>query len=326
MLNAFKNSLSQSPINSAYLSKKTALNSNSSLNLVHLHKKTADSQSVRYDNSYTPNSFEEYEIQAFAAPLALHLSADGLNGNLFGFFAGASLYESDYTAQAQFAYAHGTSEQNLDTQYTDLKADLLQLAGFIRLFNDKMEADLSANVMMGLFDINNAWLANSSMNSNSNFNNYQGSFSTLLGYRFGEAFSVKPFVGAEVLFEKQDGFTQKNGTLNIRGKAYNELIIGGIIGVETRYVFENGAFVFAKASVENFNEEKNERFMISTLNGTEPLRYESYKNVINVNLGGRIFTKDFGDNSLKIDIEALYQHYDDNLNAFGGNVLVRWKF
>lgn len=276
---------------------------------------------MRFDNGYTPNAFES-QIEVFAKPLAIHLSASELNGNIFGFAAGAGFYKSDYIAQAHFAYARGESEQNLATQDTKVKADLLQIAGFSRLFRDKIEVDLGANIMFGLFDLKNSWFINDEMNFNAKFNTYQGNLSTVLGYRFGGDFSVKPFLGVQALFEKQEGFRQNNG-LNLQSNAYSELIIGGIIGLETRYIFENGAFIVAKASYENFNEEQNERFAVGVLNTDDnKLRYESYDNVLNFSIGGRVY----GGERLKIDLQGLYQHYNDGLNAFGGNVAVRWEF
>ena len=303
MLNAFKNSLSQSPMNSAYISKRTATSS-----------------SLRFDNGYMINPFEP-QIQAFAAPFATRLSADGLSGALFGFFAGARLFESEYIAQASLAYARGESKQQLSTQETQINADLLQISGFTRLFYDKFEVDLGADLTFGKFSIENSWFDDSEMNFNAKFGNYQANLNAILGYRFGENFSIKPFAGARALFEKQDSFRQ-NGGLNLQSKAYNEFIFGALFGFETRYILENGAFIFAKASYETLNAGKNENFRLQN----EILSYENYKNTTNLSIGGRIFTKDFGDNSLKIDIEALYQHYDDGLNAFGGNVFVRWQF
>ena len=299
MMNAFKNSLSQTPINSTYTSKRTAAN-----------------HAVRFDNGYAPSPFQS-QMQVFATPFATHLRASEVSGNLFGFAAGATLFEGDYIAQASLAYARGKSEQEFDTQSTEVNADLVQVAGFSRLFYGKIEVDLSADLIWGKFSVENSWFDDSTMNFNAKFGNYQANLGAILGYRFGEKFSVKPFAGVQIKAEKQDEFRQ-NGGLNLQSKAYNGFVFGGVAGLEARYIFENGAFIFAKASYEKFNEPVNENFILKN----ETLRYKNYDNIANVSVGGRIFST----NSFKIDLQGLYQRYNDGLNALGGNVAFRWHF
>lgn len=92
-----------------------------------------------------------------------------------------------------------------------------------------------------------------------------------------------------------------------------------LVGLERRYIFENGGFVFAKVSYENklYNSHK-EVFMRV---GVEALRYENenYDNVINANLGARVLNI----GSWKLDIEGIYRHYNNGLEFLCGNLSVK---
>lgn len=301
LLQSFKNNALAIPLNSAQTNKLTALN-----------------HAISFDNGYTPSVFEG-QMQVFATPFATMLKSSELNGNLFGFAAGVGVFKRDYFAQARFAYARAKSEQEFTTQNAELNADLVQLAGFSRLFYGKVEADLGVDLIFGKFNAKNSWFDDETMNLNADFNAYQADLHAILGYRFGESLSLKPFAGVQTHFERQDSFRQNSG-LNLQAEAYNNFVFGALLGLETRYIFKNDAFTFAKVCYESFGRGAKQNFMIKEV----ALSYEneSYKNVVNISVGARIFTT----KSFKIDIEALYQHYNDDLSAFGGNVAVRWNF
>lgn len=303
MLKAFKADTLNAPLNSAYVARLTA-----------------SSASIMSDASSFANPLEKAsQTQFFATPFGGVLKGDDLSGHLLGLSVGLTHIDDDYIAQGHFAYANGTSTQDLQTQSTQINGNLFQVGGFGRLFYDKLETDINANFIFAKFSLDNTWLDNG-LNSISNFNNYQINLGAVAGWRFGDDLSVKPFAGLQTYYENQGEF--KQDMLNLTSEAYSALVMDAVVGVEGRYIFENGGFAFAKASYENnlYNSHK-EVFMRV---GTEALRYEneSYDNVASLNLGARVLAT----KALKLDIEGLYKHYDNGVDYLGANLSVRWSF
>ena len=303
MLKAFQADTLNAPLNSAYVTRLTA-----------------SSASIMSDASSFANPLEKAsQTQFFATPFGGVLKGDDLSGHLLGFSVGLTHIDDDYIAQGHFAYANGKSTQDLQTQSTQINGNLFQVGGFGRLFYDKLETDINANFIFAKFSLDNTWLDNG-LNSSSNFNNYQINLGAVAGWRFGDDLSVKPFAGLQTYYENQGEF--KQDMLNLTSEAYSALVMDAVVGVEGRYIFENGGFVFAKASYENklYNSHK-EVFMRV---GTEALRYEneSYDNVASLNLGARVLAT----KALKLDIEGLYKHYDNGLDYLGANLSVKLGF
>ena len=303
MLKAFKADTLNAPLNSAYVTRLTA-----------------SSASIMSDASSFANPLEKAsQTQFFATPFGGVLKGDDLSGHLLGLSVGLTHIDDDYIAQGHFAYANGTSTQDLQTQSTQINGNLFQVGGFGRLFYDKLETDINANFIFAKFSLDNTWLDNG-LNSSSNFNNYQINLGAVAGWRFGDDLSVKPFASLQTYYENQGEF--KQSALNLTSEAYSSFVMDALVGVEGRYIFENGGFAFAKASYENklYNSHK-EVFMRV---GTDALRYEneSYDNVASLNLGARVLAT----KALKLDIEGLYKHYDNGLDYLGANLSVRWSF
>lgn len=303
MLKAFKADTLTSPLNSAYVARLTA-----------------SSASIMSDASSFANPLEKAsQTQFFATPFGGVLKGDDLSGHLLGLSVGLTHIADDYIAQGHFAYANGKSTQDLQTQSTQINGNLFEVGGFGRLFYDKLETDINANFIFAKFSLDNAWLDNA-LNSSSNFNNYQINLGAVAGWRFGDDLSVKPFASLQTYYENQGEF--KQSALNLTSEAYSSFVMDALVGVEGRYIFENGGFAFAKASYENklYNSHK-EVFMRV---GTEALRYEneSYDNVASLNLGARVLAT----KALKLDIEGLYKHYDNGVDYLGANLSVRLSF
>lgn len=303
MLKAFKADTLNAPLNSAYVARLTA-----------------SSASIMSDASSFANPLEKAsQTQFFATPFGGVLKGDDLSGHLLGLSVGLTHIADDYIAQGHFAYANGKSTQDLQTQSTQINGNLFEVGGFGRLFYDKLETDINANFIFAEFSLDNAWLDNG-LNSSSNFNNYQINLGAVAGWRFGDDLSVKPFASLQTYYENQGEF--KQSALNLTSEAYSSFVMDAVVGVEGRYIFENGGFAFAKASYENklYNSHK-EVFMRV---GTDALRYEneSYDNVASLNLGARVLAT----KALKLDIEGLYKHYDNGLDYLGANLSVRLSF
>ena len=303
MLKAFKADTLTSPLNSAYVARLTA-----------------SSASIMSDASSFANPLEKAsQTQFFATPFGGVLKGDDLSGHLLGLSVGLTHIADDYIAQGHFAYANGKSTQDLQAQSTQINGNLFEVGGFGRLFYDKLETDINANFIFAKFSLDNAWLDNA-LNSSSNFNNYQINLGAVAGWRFGDDLSVKPFASLQTYYENQGEF--KQSALNLTSEAYSSFVMDALVGVEGRYIFENGGFAFAKASYENklYNSHK-EVFMRV---GTDALRYEneSYDNVASLNLGARVLAT----KALKLDIEGLYKHYDNGLDYLGANLSVRLSF
>lgn len=303
MIKTFQKDTLSTPLNSAYVSRLTA-----------------SSRMIMNDSRKFINPLERMsQTQFFTTPFGGVLKGDDLSGHLLGLSVGLTHIDDDYIAQGHFAYANGTSTQDLQTQSTQINGNLFQVGGFGRLFYDKLETDINANFIFAKFSLDNTWLDNG-LNSSSNFNNYQINLGAVAGWRFGDDLSVKPFASLQTYYENQGEF--KQSALNLTSEAYSSFVMDALVGVEGRYIFENGGFVFAKASYENklYNSHK-EVFMRV---GTEALRYEneSYDNVASLNLGARVLAT----KALKLDLEGLYKHYDNGLDYLGANLSVRWSF
>ena len=308
MLKAFKNSTATMSLNTAYKSHFATKNS---------AKSTAKSTA---NSTKSPVKRQSHSMQIFATPFATLLQGNGLKGNLFGFVSGFAFLQDSYALQTHFSYARGASNQRLSTQSTRLEGDLIEIGGFARLFFfDRFEVDFDADFLLGKFDIKNAWISDSAMNLSADFNHYQLNFGAIIGWRFGKRFSIKPFAGVQTHFEVQNSFRQNNG-LQIERNGYNALIWGALVGVESRYDFTNGIFIYAKAQYETFSAPKSARF---TIDG-ETLQYKNknYQHIINANLGASFAVIQ----ALKIEVEGLYQRYNDGINYFGGNIALRWSF
>ena len=259
------------------------------------------------------------ETQFFFTPFGGVMSGNDISGNLFGFAFGLTHIDENYIAQGHFSYGRGKSSQDLDTQSTDVSGNLFQVGGFTRLLYGGLETDINLNFVLGAFDLDNSWL-DSALNSSANFNNYQGNLGVSVGKRFGEDLSVKPYVGLQSYYESQDEF--RFDALALKSDEYKATMFDALVGVEGRYIFESGGFVFARVSYENklYNSHK-EIFMRA---GNEELKYdnESYDNVIGANLGARVLNI----GSWKLDIEGIYKRYNNGLNFFGGNLGVKKSF
>ncbi len=304
MLKAFKADTLTTPLNSAYASRLTA-----------------SSDLIMSDAGNFANPLEKTsQTQFFAMPFGGVLSSDDLNGHLLGLTLGLTHISENYIAQGHFSYGRGQSKQDLATQSADTTGDLFQLGGFTRLFASKAEFDINANFVLGKFSIDNAWLA-SEMSSSSNFNNYQANLGLVVGWRFGEKLSFKPFVGTQGYYEKQDEFKQDGG-LGLASDAYNATTIDALAGVEARYIFENGGFGFVKFGYESKIHNSHKEVFMRVDNEQLVYENESYNSVMSGNLGFRVLSLD----GLKLDIEGIYKRYDNGLNYFGGNVGVKFVF
>ncbi len=202
-----------------------------------------------------------------------------------------------------------------------------------------MEIDTNANFIYGKFTLSNAYsdAALAGLNADADFSNYELNLGANGGYRFNglgaENFSLKPFVGVQLYYDKQGEFTQ-NGGLNLTSDAYSDFAGDILAGVEARYIFDNGGFVFAKASYEQrlFNSRKEVFMRVDGANGGASgsgssggeLRFENetFNGFFAANVGGRVLSLD----KWKLDLEAQYKRYDNGLNYFGGNLSVRYAF
>lgn len=293
---------------------------NTAMNAAYVSRLTADSEMIINDAGAFVNPMEKAtETQFFFTPFGGVMSGNDISGNLFGFAFGLTHIDENYIAQGHFSYGRGKSSQDLDTQSTDVRGNLFQVGGFTRLLYGGLETDINLNFVLGAFDLDNSWL-DSALNSSANFNNYQGNLGVSVGKRFGEDLSVKPYVGLQSYYESQDEF--RFDALALKSDEYKAAMFDALVGVEGRYIFESGGFVFARVSYENklYNSHK-EIFMRA---GNEELKYdnESYDNVIGANLGARVLNI----GSWKLDIEGIYKRYNSGLNFFGGNLGVKKSF
>lgn len=304
MMRAFKMDTFTTPLTAAYASRLTAT-----------------SEMIASDAGNFANPMDKTtETQFFFTPFGGLLKASELDGSVFGFSFGLTHIDENYISQAHFSYGRGKSSQDLTTQSTDTTGNLFQVGGFTRLFYGGLETDINLNFLVGNFDLDNSWAQDSSLNSNAHFSNYQTNLGVVVGKRFGESLSVKPFVGVQGYYETQDEFLLAG--LNMQSEAYNATMFDALVGLEGRYIFENGGFVFAKASYENKLYNSHKEVFMRVANQRLEYENESHDNVIGANLGARVLNI----GRWKLDIEGVYKHYNSGLNYFGGNLGVKRSF
>ncbi|TQR48932.1 hypothetical protein DMC01_12995 [Campylobacter troglodytis] len=252
----------------------------------------------------------------YVQPLGAILRARDTKGYVAGLSLGASYNRDDYINKIYLSYAYGAARQDLSTQRTQTKANLFQIGTMNRYKFSLLESDLNANFLLGNFNINNEWQEDL-LNSTSTFSNYQLLLGLTVGARFGEKFSIKPFVGLANYLEWQEGFTT---VLGFESNAYNAYVLDANAGLEGHYMFNDLASIYSKASFEQrlYNSHKH---LFLRSNATE-LRYEnkSYDSAINVSLGAQILSY----KSLRLNVEGLFRHYNTGLNYYGGSLLFKY--
>ncbi len=284
------------------------------------YKPTASTDLLRFDNGYVVNSFvNEPQVEFFLSPFGGTLWGNEVDGSLVGVGLGVGYLSENYAIKGNFTYAYANSKQDLATQSTDTTAYMFQVGILGQLFfADLVEIDINANYLLGKFKLENTWLADSTLNSSSKFNDHQGNVGLAAGLRFGSAYSIKPFVGLQNYFESQGSYT----ILGFESEKYSDYALNGVVGVEGRAKVGDLSFLYARVSGElNFVNNQKELFM---RDGDMELKYEneSYKNTLHASLGAQIYARD----NVKLGIEALYKYHDSGLNYFGGSANVRVGF
>lgn len=286
---------------------------------------TAATEIIRFDNGKKIVPFYQKIVPKrnfYLSPLWAILRAENLKGHIAGFTLGTQYNLEEFSSNVYFSYADGSSSQDLNTQNTDTKADLLQVGFTSNYSYSVLELSTNANLALGFFKIKNQWQNMPEFASRANFSNYQFNLGLLGGVKLeGEKLSFKPFVGVQNYFEFQEGFKQ-NGGLGLAGEAYNAYIIDGVLGLKTSYVYNEFASFFVQFSLENRLYNTHKEVFMRILN--DELKYEnqSYDNVLGVHLGTQIFTY----YRFNLDAELLYKHYNSGLNYFGGSLLFKYHF
>lgn len=294
-------------------------------NNISLSARTAATEIIRFDNGKRVMPYQkEVEPQRnfYFSPLGAILKAKNLKGYIAGFTLGTNYTLEEYSNSFYLSYAYGSSSQDLNTQNTDTKGYLFQ-TGFLGNFSyNVLELATNANLSLGVFKINNQWQNMPSFDSDANFGNYQLNLGVLMGAKFGDKLSFKPFVGIQNYIEFQDAF-QQSGGLGIKSDGYNAIIVDGVLGIKTHYTYDEFASFFAQFSFENRLLNTHKEIFMRTASDDE-LKYEnkSYDNILSVNLGTQILTY----YRIKLDAELLYKHYNSGLNYLGVSFLLKYSF
>ncbi len=306
MLNAIKANAINTPLQAAYVARLTA-----------------SSEAILSDAGEFVNPLQRTtETQFFLTPFGGALNGNEVSGSVLGFSLGLTHIGEDYIAQGHFSYANGDSTQDLATQSTDTNGNLFQVGAFTRLFFlEKLETDINLNFLLGAFKLDNTWNSNSGVESSkANFNNYQGNLGVSVGWRFGENLSFKPYLGLQGHYERQDEFHFDN--LQLYSEAYNTGLLDGLVGVEGRYIFEGGNFIFVGASFQNKLYNSHREVFMRVADNEISYENERYDSIIGANIGARVLNL----GAFKLDVEGVYKHYNTGLNYYGGSLSVRVGF
>lgn len=244
-----------------------------------------------------------------------------LKAYLAGFNTGYSLLDENYITQFQFSYAKGLSYQKEITQNFENKADFLQLGFISRNAYTPLEADVSFNILAGFFSLKNENLSSSILSSRYDFNNFEGDFGLNLGYRLGDVFSFKPFLGFKHYFVYQSSLQEKGG-LGLQSKPYTSYIFSGTAGFESSLELHNKGYAFMQVLYEHKFYTQAQDFIFTANNQELKYKNTSYKDLIQANLGFKFALNE----NTNYNLQFSYKYYNTMFHYLGANLMLEYLF
>ncbi|WP_277934254.1 autotransporter outer membrane beta-barrel domain-containing protein, partial [Campylobacter hyointestinalis] len=205
------------------------------------------------DNSALSSIIKEYtdrfnyDNSVYANVIGAKGYTDNGDPKLYGFSVGYDRSFDNFLLGSYFTYA----KSKLDTSYLDSEADNFELGIYSRAYFGDSELDTTLSFGIGKNDINNYKLVNEYLNGDydSKFINIAATY----GYavKTQNNFFIKPFIGLNYAYNKNDSFTLSNAT--IQGYEVDKIdgsTLSANLGVELRKYLSDGSFMFVAPSVE----------------------------------------------------------------------------
>lgn len=205
------------------------------------------------DNSALSSIIKEYtkrfnyDNSVYANVIGAKGYTDNGDPKLYGFSVGYDRSFDNFLVGSYFTYA----KSKLDTSYLDSEADNFELGIYSRAYLGDSELDTTLSFGIGKNDINNYKLVNEYLNGDydSKFINIAATYGYVV--KAQNNFFIKPFIGLNYAYNKNDSFTLSNAT--IQGYEVGKIdgsTLSANLGVEFRQYLSDGSFMFVAPSVE----------------------------------------------------------------------------
>ncbi|PPB52641.1 hypothetical protein CDQ68_04020 [Campylobacter hyointestinalis subsp. hyointestinalis] len=205
------------------------------------------------DNSALSSIIKEYtdrfnyDNSVYANVIGAKGYTDNGDPKLYGFSVGYDRSFDNFLLGSYFTYA----KSKLDTSYLDSEADNFELGIYSRAYFGDSELDTTLSFGIGKNDINNYKLVNEYLNGDydSKFINIAATYGYVV--KTQNNFFIKPFIGLNYAYNKNDSFTLSNAT--IQGYEVDKIdgsTLSANLGVELRKYLSDGSFMFVAPSVE----------------------------------------------------------------------------
>lgn len=205
------------------------------------------------DNSALSSIIKEYtdrfnyDNSVYANVIGAKGYTDNGDPKLYGFSVGYDRSFDNFLLGSYFTYA----KSKLDTSYLDSEADNFELGIYSRAYLGDSELDTTVSFGIGKNDINNYKLVNEYLNGDydSKFINIAATYGYVV--KTQNNFFIKPFIGLNYAYNKNDSFTLSNAT--IQGYEVDKIdgsTLSANLGVELRKYLNDGSFMFVAPSVE----------------------------------------------------------------------------
>ncbi|MDL2350508.1 autotransporter outer membrane beta-barrel domain-containing protein [Campylobacter hyointestinalis] len=189
----------------------------------------------------------DYDNSLWANVIGAKGYTDNGDPKLYGFSVGYDRSFDNFLLGSYFTYA----KSDLDTSYLESEADNFELGIYSRAYLGDSELDTTLSFGIGKNDINNYKLVNEYLNGDydSKFINIAATYGYVV--KAQNNFFIKPFIGLNYAYNKNDSFTLSNAT--IQGYEVGKIdgsTLSANLGVEFRQYLSDGSFMFVAPSVE----------------------------------------------------------------------------
>ena len=189
----------------------------------------------------------DYDNSLWANVIGAKGYTDNGDPKLYGFSVGYDRSFDNFLVGSYFTYA----KSDLDTSYLESEADNFELGIYSRAYLGDSELDTTLSFGIGKNDINNYKLVNEYLNGDydSKFINIAATYGYVV--KAQNNFFIKPFIGLNYAYNKNDSFTLSNAT--IQGYEVGKIdgsTLSANLGVEFRQYLSDGSFMFVAPSVE----------------------------------------------------------------------------
>ena len=253
---------------------------------------------------------------------------DGDNGGLIGISAGIDSYLSDdFLLGTYLTYANATVKDNTLEQ----KGNNFQLGVYsLYKFAPTWELNLRASAQIGVIDQDKR-VAGETRTSDFNRTTANLGFNVGKVFNAGNAFYIKPFVGANYYFAYTPSYTESKGTLNesVREQTNNSLSLEA--GAEFRMYVSETSYIYATPKLEQFVVNSGDDYTANYVGSTESftiLTDDKKKTYGQLVLGGNMDISEALSLNAAVGVKQILagKVNDKNETFVTGNVGVKYRF